>query len=224
MIRKALFALAALALGSSAALALPNGVVVSKDGRTVTVPHGVASYVHPGMHVPKGGKMLFSNIGYDYPKGLYFCCYGGTISGPTSALGFSNWIGVAFTPANTGKITEIELGVGYVEGTATANIGIWSDSGGVPGTEIKGADEALTQTYGGCCTTVTFKHKVAVTGGTQYWVVVSTDSNNSDLFGAWNFNSTDEVDGLTTSEDYNGEGWGTAGSYVPGFNLTIYGK
>src|ERR1700678_430501 len=126
MMRKLLFLLTALALTSSAALALPKGVTLNRQDRTVTIDHGTMSFVRPAMHVPKGSKLIFSNIGYDYPKGLYFCCYGIDIAGPDSGLGFQDWDGIAFTPSKSGTVTEIEAGMGYLEGDQTINFGIWS--------------------------------------------------------------------------------------------------
>jgi hypothetical protein len=221
MIRKTLLVLTALSLTSTAALAMPNGVTLSKDGRSVTVAHGIASYV---MHAPKKSKpVIFSNIGYDYPKGLYFCCYGGTISGPKSELDEQVWDAVAFTPSKSGTVSEVEVGVGYFAGTNGVNIGVYSDSGGVPGTSLYSKDVTGLPNGGGCCTTQTLKVKgVSVTAGTQYWVVISTDSNNDDFFGFWNYNSTDQVDPVTEAQN-DGTSWSSF-SGVPAFNVTVYGK
>ena len=71
MIKKTFLASAALALACTAAFALPPGVHINREARTITVDPGTASsFVRPVWHIPKGSKILVSNIGYDYAKGL----------------------------------------------------------------------------------------------------------------------------------------------------------
>lgn len=211
----------ALALMSTAAGSFgQNTPTVSKDGLTTTLPHAIVQYVRPAPDDLMSSK-IFNNIGYKYPKGLYFCCYGGTISGPNSQLGFQVWQAVAFTPGASTTVTKIRVGLGYFSGANSVNIGLYSDSGGVPGTSLYAKDVSGMPNGGSCCVTMTIKPNIAVTAGTQYWVVVSTDSNSNTLFGFWPFNSTDEIDPVTTA--YNeGSGW-TSYSGVPAFNLTVYG-
>ena len=111
MIRKSLLALAALALASTTALAASPAVEISKDGTRVTVPRGVGhTYYRPGVQTP-GLATIFSNIGYKYPNGLYFCCYGATVGGPSSGVG-QIWIAQAFTPASSMTVHEISASIG----------------------------------------------------------------------------------------------------------------
>lgn len=222
MIGKAFIVSAALALTGTVAFALPPGVHINRGSHTVTIDPGVASsFVRPVRHIPKGSRIVFSNIGYHYPKGLYVCCYGFNIAGPDSIIG-QNWTAIAFTPNKSGDVAAIEAGIGYLDGDKTINFGIWSDSNGVPGSELAGADESVSQTDGNCCALVIFKKRVPVTAGTQYWVVGSTDSTNTSAFSSWLANSTDEVDGaLQASND--GSGW-VAGTGLPAVNVTVYGK
>ncbi|HEY5048523.1 MAG TPA: choice-of-anchor R domain-containing protein [Rhizomicrobium sp.] len=222
MIGKTAIALGALAFAGSAALAAgSNEASVSKDGLITTIPHAIQSYAMPTHRDPMA-KVIFSNIGFDYPNGLYFCCYGGTVSGPSSQLGSESWEAAAFTPTATGKVTELEIGVGYVSGTNSVNVGLYSDASGVPGTALASADVTGLGTFGSCCMTAILKKRVAVTAGTQYWVVLSTDSTNTNVWAAWNFNSTDQIDPVT--EAYNsGTGWASY-SGVPAFSFAVMGK
>ncbi|HTT83638.1 MAG TPA: choice-of-anchor R domain-containing protein [Rhizomicrobium sp.] len=222
MISKAILAVTALALAGTTAFALPPGVHINRQARTVTVDPNLASFVPSVHHVPKGSSVIFSNDDPDFPKGVYFCCYGFDISGPDSALGFQSWEAIAFTPKKSVDVTEIEAGIGYLEGDKTVNFGIWSDADGVPGTEIAGGDVTVPETIGQCCALVTFKKKVPITGGTQYWIAGSTDSTNTTAFSSWLANSTDVVD--TAKEAGNdGSGW-VAVAGVPAVNVTVYGK
>lgn len=221
-IRKTSLVSAALALTVTAAFALPPGVHINRESRTVTIDPGITpSFVRPVRHIPRGSKIVFSNIGYDYPKGLYGCCYGFDIAGPDSIIGQA-WTAIAFTPSKSTDVRAIEAGIGYIEGDNTINFGIWSDSNGVPGTELAGADETVSQTDGNCCALVTFKTKVSIEAGTQYWVVCSTDSANTTAFSSRLANSTDEVDGALQASN-SGSGW-RAGRGLPAVNFTVYGK
>ena len=222
MIDKAILTIAALAFAGTAAFALPPGVHINRATRTVSIDNPVMPFVPPVREVPKGSKILFSNDDPKFPKGVYFCCYGFDIAGPDSALGFQAWTAIAFTPKKSGDITEIEAGIGYLEGDNTINFGIWNDSGGVPGSEIAGGDLTVSQTIGQCCALVTFKKKVPVAAGTKYWIVGSTDANNTTAFSSWLANSTNVVDPSTEASN-DGTGW-VAGPGVPALNVTVYGN
>ena len=221
MFKTAILGTAVLAFAGSAALALPPGVHINLLAHTVTIDHPAATFVRSIHNIPKGSKVIFSNEDPRFPKGVYFCCYGFDIAGPSSAVGQA-WTGIAFTPKKSGNVTLIEAGVGYLEGDKTINFGIWSDSNGVPGTELAGGDVTVSQTIGQCCTLITFKKKVPVTAGTQYWIVGSTDSTNTTAFSSWLANSTDVVDGATEASN-NGSGW-VAGKGVPAVNVAVYGQ
>ena len=94
------------------------------------------------------------------------------------------------------------MGVGHIEGTNSINVGIWSDVGGVPGTELAGKDATGLPTFGTCCATVTVKAAVSLTAGQQYWAVLSTDSKNTNVFAAWNEETTDQPDEENFAENY----------------------
>src|ERR1700761_6726073 len=98
MIKRVLVAFAALALaGSAASAAGVNGATLSKDKRTTSVSMS-SGHFSPTV-LPKKAT-AFSNVGLAYPKGLYFCCYGDTVSGPTSAVGAAYSVALQFTPAS----------------------------------------------------------------------------------------------------------------------------
>ena len=87
--RNSLVALAIAAVAGNAAIAAPSGstaherivrgVTLESDGRTASFTPLSSLYVAPPK-LDKGAKALFSNIGYKYPKSLYFCCFGLTVS------------------------------------------------------------------------------------------------------------------------------------------------
>src|ERR1022692_3892367 len=63
--------------------------------------------------LPAMAGTLYSNLG---AGGSYYCCEGWTISG-TGTLGFSQSIGEQFQVSPGGSVSQIDVGVGYVEGT-----------------------------------------------------------------------------------------------------------
>jgi hypothetical protein len=223
MIKRVLVALVASAfVGAAAQAAGVNGATVSKDKRITSVPHGSSMYT-PG-HMPvAAGKLIWSNIGYKYPNGLYFCCYGNTISGSGSVIGETFWLAASFTPAADATVKEVDAGVGYVTGTNKVIVTLYDDNGGVPGKVLAtGAATGLT-TFGSCCGLAILDDRVKVTGGDTYWVGVTTDGAGSDTWAAWNFNSTDQINAVTIATS-NGGAWTNVGGEIPAPSFAIIGK
>ena len=75
----------ALAVTPRNVTALVDGL--EADGLHASFTHQIDVYIAPLKH-EAGSKVLFSNIGFKYPKGLYFCCFGLTVSGVDSVLRF----------------------------------------------------------------------------------------------------------------------------------------
>lgn len=119
---------------------------------------------------------------------------------------------------------EIEVAVSYTQGTNSVNIGLYSDSNGVPGTALLAEDVSNLPAFGSCCATMVVKDKsgIPVTAGTQYWVVLSTDDTNSDLVGDWNANTTDQVHSINLAAN-SGSGWTSQTAY-PAYGFAVLGK
>jgi len=101
-------------------------------------------------------QTFFTDLG---PQGnVYNCCDGWTVSG-------SGTVGTSFTAANTftslltGSVSQIDLGVGFVTGVNSFYAAIWTDNGGLPGTEL-GQWNNLSSgtTFGQCCGLVTISN------------------------------------------------------------------
>lgn len=217
MIKRAFVAFAVLALaGSAASAAGVNGATLSKDKRITTVSMSSGHFSPTAL--PKK-TAIFSNVGLAYPKGLYFCCYGSTVSGPTSAVGAAYSVALQITPASDIDAKEIDAGIGWAGGTNSVDLAIYDDAGGVPGNMISSGKATGLGTFGDCCTMAVAKVKASLKGGTPYWVVASAEGNTWD---AWAFNSTDETDVLNAA--YNGgSGWSPAGA-VPAPSFQVIGK
>lgn len=189
--------LAVLALVGVAALALGSkqNVVISSDGRQAIATKGPSMITTAQSDSDAKLKTIAGNVS-TYPFGRFFCCYGNTIAGSSSQLGFEVWIAIPFTPAADGAVHKVEASVGYIINTDTNfRLSVNNDDGtGLPGKAIKTFNASATNSFGSCCSLVTGSSSagIPVKGGTQYWVVVSTnDKKHGSFFGAWAFNSTD---------------------------------
>jgi len=212
-----------LAFSLTAFAASKNGAFTSPDGRMTFTMGGGPNHGSPG--AVNRDPTLYKNWASDNPKGLYFCCYGWTVSGPNSAIGEEIWYAQAFTPAANSHGTKLIFQVSYVEGTYTDVImAIYDDCSGVPCASPVWTKTVTVnaETFGYCCSyeTVTVRPKVALTGGTQYWVAATTEAA-SDIWAAWNMGVFDQVDS-TNQADYVSGAWG-AFSYYLGAGLQVNG-
>lgn len=220
--KKTLF-VAALVMFASVALFAQNST-------TFGVPTHVHSNIAKGGHVtgynaPTTLKKIYSNLGpstdtFDYTDGWL-------IAGPSSPLGEQQWVGYSFTGTKAHTATQIRAAAFFYDGFGSGgndfNFGIWSDSSGVPGKEIKGKDKKNLPTWTGtssdCCKTQNVT--IAATNlkkGTPYWVVLTNAKSVSNAIGAWDFVYNDG----TGTQAYNlGSGWNTEDVQVSAF--AVYG-
>lgn len=212
-----LFLLGVVAL---AAAGRKNGIVLSADHRT-----SIAT--HPSGHVvpPPDAPALTEIVGNlsRYPYGVYFCCYGETISGPNSQIGETFWAAIPFTPSTNVTATKLSTSVGYVTGANSVALSLNADNNNLPGTVLATADASNLGTFGDCCTLASVgggTKGIALTAGTQYWVVVYTDNNSATSWDAWALNSTDMRDYPFAFYD-NGT-WENTDGVLPGY--AVYGN
>lgn len=218
---------ASLTLAGSAALAAgQKPVSVRMNGVTMLTAPSIRPFVQPAPREP-GLITIFDNLlpTKKYPYGTYFCCFGIAVAGPNNGYDPEQWWAEAFTPGANATVTRIEVAVTYMAGpTNGVNIGLYTDANGVPGAPLVSEDVTNLPPFGGCCTVMNIKDKngIPVTAGTQYWVVLSTDSANAGLLGSWDYNGMDQVTKTNQAID-TGSGW-QAGSYYPGPGLAVFGK
>ena len=136
-------------------------------------------------------RKIFTNFSH-YKLATYFSIWGNTIAQGGSNFPFQTWVAEAFTPTADATVTKIETSAGrQSSGSGGFEISLYSDASGVPGTVLQTTHVTNLPQYGQCCdvSTATFSTGVPVTAGAQYWVVVSTTSQDPDIY-AWAFNST----------------------------------
>jgi hypothetical protein len=222
MCKKTLLTLAVLALASVTAFAASkDGIITSKDGRKTIATERAKSFTP---FVPGKDPVIYGNFAIKYPDGVYWCCEGGTISGPNSVLATEYWEAAGFTPSASVNVTKIKVAVGYVTGTTTDVIlSLNDDANGIPGNVIKKWKVKNLNTFGSCCTVESKSGSIAVTAGTPYWVVVSTEAT-SDIWAAWNIDDTLQLPtDAIPSAYYTGGVW-TGYQGYPGFAFEVDGK
>ena len=236
MCKKTLLTLTVLALASLTAFAASkDGIVLSKDGRTVTVTKATKSTAQAPSS-DAGLVKIYDSIGTAYPKGTYWCCEGATIFGPTAISKEPEyWEAGAFTPTADHTVTKVEVAVGWVEGFNGLVVALYSDASGVPGKVIKAWSVTNLPNFGSCCATVAAHDTagVPITAKTQYWIVVKTNNKSSNTFAAWNVEDVDQVDSELTAfwcSDDKGGSCGSdndvwiAGQAVPGHAFAVLGS
>ena len=169
-----------------------NKFAFSPDLRTVKANHVQANIKHAVTEKTKAKPIAgASNFSKD-KNAVYFSIFGNTIDQGVNGYPFLIWQGNAFTPTASATATEVSVGLGDLDsGHGSIQLSLYSDNGGVPGTELATGTATNVEDYGTCCgaTTATLSSSVALTAGTQYWVVVSTTAQETDIYG-WNFNTT----------------------------------
>ena len=177
------------ALGVFLVVSLACGMLVAQDLKVSPRPAQVR-FVGPPV-APSGAAattFLFNNLGptntnlYNAPAGGYYVC--GT---NCPAILTDQWIGVQFFNKSASHAGQILAAIGWISGTKKVNLGIYTDSAGVPGTQLGGGSTTNIPTYGTCCglAQVSFAG-VALSANTNYWVVATADDvNASDFEGAW---------------------------------------
>jgi len=133
---------------------------------------------------------FYSNLGTG--TDAYYCCEGWTMGG-TGTLGTSYTLAEEFTAGVTGSVSQIDVGVGYVEGTNSFFGALYTASGNDPGTLVaQWSNLTISQSFGGCCGLVTISGitGVSLTAGTSYFLVIGPSNLDSTLWAAWNFSNT----------------------------------
>lgn len=144
---------------------------------------------HTPMEAPVSLMKIFSNLG---PKTSAFTGSAYFFNGPASVSG-QQWIAMAFTPKVNATVKQVQAAAQYnSSGANQANFSLYSDNAGAPGTLLAGPITVTNlPTYFTCCTlaVANFSTGVAVTAGTQYWVVGDTPTTGlgSDFEGVWSF-------------------------------------
>jgi hypothetical protein len=207
MLKTVLLSTAALALITTAAMARPQ-VTLSHDNRFVSVMPSKNAHIIPNLF--KKGGYKYSTISHN-AEGAYFCCYGSTISGPSSFFGAAYGVAEQFMATSSGSISTLAAGVGYVSGDDSVILTLYADNGSnEPGTMLAQGTGTTSTQFGLCCGITTASiSKTNLTASTPYWIAITTGGAN---FEAAGFQVNDEVDDnvYIASTSNGGTTWGTS--------------
>jgi hypothetical protein len=150
------------------------------------------SPVHAPAALPAGLVAIYSNLGPT--TNAYNDSFGELVAGPASVSALSFAYALPFTPKSNAHVRELRAALSYIDtgGATQVNLSIYSDASGVPGTILAGP-VTLTNLpeFGTCCTLplAVLPTPLAVTAGTQYWIVADTPSTGTgdDFYGVWEF-------------------------------------
>ena len=167
---------------------------VSLQAQLKTVHKDNPTFVGAAQAAPAALQKIFSNLG---PSTSAYDSTGWYLAGPDSCSTpgscYYDLLGMAFTPTADATVKQVRAAIQYEYSASGANqidFSLYSDNGGVPGTLLAGPVTVTNlPEYGTCCTlAVASFTPVAVTGGTQYWVVANTPltGTGSDFAGEWN--------------------------------------
>jgi hypothetical protein len=134
------------------------------------------------------------------------------------------WMGGAFTSAADHTLTRVEVAVGYSgQGQNGVVISVTDDNGGVPGKSLKKWSVSGLPVFGTCCTIVvkTDNTGIALTGGKQYWIVLSTNSGETNTVDGWNVSDADQIDQANLAS-WDGSTWHTFQT-APGLAFAVKG-
>jgi hypothetical protein len=178
MLRTVLLTSAAIALIATAANA-GSKVTLSPDHRFVSVTPGKVSLNVPFDAGKKKSKYTYDTFNSD-SKGAYFCCFGSTVSGPSSFLGAAYGIAEQFTLKKAASISTLAAAVGYVSGDHNATLTLYADNGSnSPGTAIASGTGSIPTEFGACCGITTASiSKTNLSANTPYWVAITAGGSD----------------------------------------------
>jgi len=156
-------------------------------------------------------KVIWSNTGVK--TDAFNDTIGWNVTGPNSSGGKTQWVALPFKPKASSTAYQLQAAIEYASGANQINLSLYSDNSGAPGT-LLGGPVTVTNlaSTGTCCSfaTANLASTVALTGGTQYWIVADTPTSGtgSDFSGIWYFVPLKPLNSFN-----NGSGWSSFGGY-----------
>jgi len=155
--------------------------------------------------------VIFSDLGVG---NSYNCCSAEDVTGSSTSIGYQA-VADGFTSAGTYDVTQIDVALAYLRGTNEAEISLWTDAGGSPGTEL-GDWTVKDQPFFGstALTTISGITGVTLAAGNSYYLIVAPIA--ADTFDGFNFNSTGASGPVLVN---NGSGFFQVGTTLNAFAI-----
>ncbi len=214
------FAVLLLASLAAFAQADKNSIITINGGTTAVYMKPLQPPFAPAASHSAKLATIYSNFG---PKGsTYDGSSGYGILGPDAGQPWPESVGCGFKPKANHVVTEIQVGVTYVQGTNTMILSLRQDHNQRPGKILHSWHFSNLPNFGTCCTLQTAKYAkgIPVTKGKMYWVVVAPDPKYTDTYDVWD-NAYNDPSGAFSNNI--GSGW-TQQSYQTLTNFGVFGK
>ena len=185
-----------------------EGVITIDGGRTalfMKTPSQISTPVI--LSDPKLVK-IYSNLGTG--TSVYNAGAGNGVIGPKAGQKFPEWIGCGFRAKADHTVTEIRVGVTYVQGSNGVTLSLNADNHDRPGKALQTWQFANLPDFGTCCTLQIGKSTtgIKIKKGKLYWVVLRTSAKTQDTWDVWNY----DISGQQGPWSNNiGSGWTKAG-------------
>lgn len=213
MLRKALLSTAALALVGTAASAagihafpghLPKGAVIVNNAHGIPMGMMLGAKNAPTRLLPPS-ELSGVSSNWSKSRNAPFISWYSYFVYESSTGSSGEEPAIAFTPAvsATTRSVSVDLAIESSSFGSSGRVSIYSDSGGLPGTEIAGKSVTATESWGPCCFPIKARVHAALTAGTQYWVVVKADNSN---YMVWGLQDSDFVNTHTYAINF-GTSW-----------------
>jgi len=159
---------------------------------------------------------IYSNFNSN-PGNLYNSSVGWAELGGTPLTNIS---AMAFTPAASYDLTQIDLAIVYTAGTNTFTLDLETGKGGIPSNTILQSWTVNNMPASGSCCgidTVT-SSGIHLAGGIPYWLVIQVPNPTGAI---WNWNNTGAMGSVASSQN-RGSTWQPLGGTLGAFD--VWGK
>ncbi|HUD98958.1 MAG TPA: hypothetical protein VMR62_05250 [Bryobacteraceae bacterium] len=168
--------------------ALSSAVLFAQAPKSTRWNGSGNTFEGPAQEVPAALQKIFSNLGASTTAA--YTGAGFYVSGPASALGGQQFVGLPFKPTADAHVTQLRAAIQYDgNGANRVRLSLYSDNSGVPGTLMAGpvTVKNLPDFYACCKLAMATIPSTAVTKGVQYWVVADTPATGpgDDFLGVW---------------------------------------
>lgn len=207
---RSIICLGVLAFLGLAALAqdAKDGVITINGGQTVVYIRA-PSYIPSLTPFPESKLVkIYSNLGTG--KNVYNGSVGNGVVGPKAGQDHWVWVGNGFRPKADHTVTEIQVGVTYVQGTNGVTMSLNDDNHDRPGKALHTWQFVNLPKFGTCCRLQTGKltKGIKVKKGKVYWVVLRTSAKTQNTWDVWNYDFNGQQGLFSVT---NGSGWSKGG-------------
>ncbi|HEV2400739.1 MAG TPA: hypothetical protein VGS27_27640 [Candidatus Sulfotelmatobacter sp.] len=167
------------ALCAFVVMTLASGMLLAQNSK-VKVAHTRSNGQRTASKNPSSMRLLWSNLGPS-PTNAYNATTGYYVLGPNNSVGLSEQgIGVPFIPKVNATVEALQVGVQWISGTNSFNVGLYSDNNGTVGTLLASGTGHNAPAFGTCCQTVNVTiPSTSISQGSQYWIVATSDDTNA---------------------------------------------